>query len=49
MKKPKEQRRNTRRLAAKEAENQKVRVGKSEVIEGPLSIVGEIIHYAERN
>lgn len=33
----------------KEAENQNVRVSKSEVIEGPLSIVGEIIHYAERN
>jgi nucleotide-binding universal stress UspA family protein len=33
----------------KEAENQKVRIGKTEVIEGPLSIVGEIIHYAERN
>ena len=33
----------------KEAESQEVRVGKSEVIEGPLSIVGEIVHYAERN
>ena len=33
----------------KEAEAQGVKVVNSEVIEGPLSIVGEIIHYAERN
>ncbi len=33
----------------KEAEDQGIKIGKSEVIEGPLSIVGEIIHYAERN
>ena len=33
----------------KEAEIQKVIVSRSEVIEGPLSIVGEIIHYAETN
>ncbi len=33
----------------KEAEIHGVRVGKSEVIEGPLSIVGEIVNYAEEN